>query len=73
MSALLALLFGVGLIVRLVRWVREGGSRGRHQRSGGSSRQEWAPREFADDVPVHRAARSPRPRRSGAAPRRKGA
>lgn len=64
MSALLVILFTVGLFVRLIRWVREGGSRGRRQRTHAATRQEWAGREFADEVPVDRVARGGRSRRS---------
>jgi hypothetical protein len=72
MSALMTFLFGVGLIVRLIRWVRGGGFAGRGRRAhAGAARHEWARREFADDVPVHHTARSARSQRPGAAARRR--
>ncbi len=51
------LLFLIGLVVRLNRWLRGGGFGGRRARAhGGAMREEWATREFAADVPVHRGA-----------------
>jgi hypothetical protein len=63
---LLALLFGIGLVVRASRWVRgEGGRRGRGSRGEGG--RDWATRDFANDVPVER-----RQRRRGQSLRRRG-
>lgn len=55
--------FVVGLMVRLVQWVRGKSSRRRHSQSSG----EWAGRAFADEVPVHR----PGTRRSRSQSRRR--
>jgi hypothetical protein len=52
-----------GLLIRFIRWLREGGLSGRRPHRGLSTRQEWAGREFADEVPVHRTSRRSRSRR----------
>lgn len=56
-----------GLLIRWLRWLREGGLTGRRPHLGNSTRQEWAGRKFADDVPVHQGSRRARSRRQGAA------
>lgn len=57
-----------GLLIRFIRWLREGGLSGRRPHRGMSTRQEWAGREFADEVPVHRTARRARSRRRSSLP-----
>lgn len=56
-------LFIVGLAVRFIRWFWDGGLTGGRPHRGTSTRQEWASREFADEVPVPGASRRMRSRR----------
>jgi hypothetical protein len=70
MNVLLAFLFTIGLVVRLIRWIRDGGRGGR--RASATARQEWAGRLPADEVPVERIVRKTRPRGSATSIRRRG-
>jgi hypothetical protein len=61
----LVILFTIGLGTRLVRWIREGGPWARRRPSRSGSDTAWAPREFANEVPVHRVGRVRSPRNQG--------
>ena len=66
-----ALCFVVGLAARVVRWLNEGGF-GRKRRKDSSARHEqWASREIADEVPVHRRAAGRRMLSGTSAPSRR--
>lgn len=62
--AVLSVCFLSGLLIRLIRWLRESGVSGRPHRSGTTARQEWSGRESADEVPIHQEGRPTNPRRA---------
>ena len=64
--------FLVGLLVRGIRWLREGGVSGRPHRFGTTARQEWAGRGSADEVPTHQEGRANNPRRTNSNGRERG-